>query len=128
MELPEHCQCDDDAEAPSKSDLLALLRQPCGLDDAPTTEAKAVILFLHYTAYVVHATGYWLLQEIKSAGASTDDLGFPSFKNEAPGLRIWEGTFGWESSDIEPDIIAQGTIREPTEEEWAAIRKGVCPW
>lgn len=45
------------------------------------------------------------------------------------GIWIWEGkTVAEQSYEGEHDAYLDGTFRAPTDEEWAAIKRGVCPW
>lgn len=48
------------------------------------------------------------------------------------GISIWEGevvtTKMWTDYGWEYDCHLEGEFREPTDEEWAAIRRDECPW
>lgn len=61
-------------------------------------------------------------------GNKLSDLGL----DDAPiGISVWEGkTAGgartWEGDYDDTYLV--GTFRAPTDEEWAAIREGRCPW
>jgi len=79
---------------------------------------------------VVWVVGGHLRMEMEEAGlTSLEDLGIGP---PSAGIWIWEGRYvwrrgGWEHpEDGEMDPV--GTHRLPTEEEWAAIKKGECPW
>lgn len=60
------------------------------------------------------------------------DLGDLGLDDAPPGISIWEGkseggAYDHYNGDY-ADTYLVGTFREPTEEEWQAIRKGKCPW
>jgi hypothetical protein len=48
------------------------------------------------------------------------------------GIWVWEGTSVFHPGGFEcpqdGELEAHGDCRPPTDEEWAAIRKGECPW
>jgi len=59
-------------------------------------------------------------------GCGLDDLGIEP-KDE--GIFIWEGkTKSSRSYEGEHDSWLEGEFRSPTEDEWAAIRRGENPW
>jgi hypothetical protein len=65
----------------------------------------------------------------EGCGRAAEDLGLlpPS-----AGIWVWEGETRWIPGGFEcpqdGEIEADGNFRPPTDEEWAAIRKGECPW
>jgi hypothetical protein len=65
-----------------------------------------------------------------SGSTNLDDLGL---EGDIPqGISIWEGRLtGGEYNSYQgdyEDTLLTGTFRPPTDEEWAAIRRGDCPW
>jgi hypothetical protein len=79
---------------------------------------------------VLWFVGESMRNEIEEAGLSElEDLGF----DDAPrGISIWEGTYIWSRGPYEHpedgDMAPSGSFREPTREEWEAIRANTCPW
>lgn len=82
-----------------------------------------------------HGTVIWydgpaIAQEIEEVGLhGLDDLGL----DDAPdGISIWEGNYFYSPGGFEypqeGDYDPKGVFRPPTDEEWAAIRKGQSPW
>jgi hypothetical protein len=67
---------------------------------------------------------------VKDAGVSRlDDLGL----DDAPeGISIWEGIIKTSHTNTpdanEYESWLAGDFRDPTPEEWEAIRKNECPW
>jgi hypothetical protein len=67
---------------------------------------------------------------IREAGVS--DLDLLGLDDAPNGISIWEG--GIKSVHVhtpdcnEHDSWLAGGFRDPTDEEWAAIRKNECPW
>lgn len=74
--------------------------------------------------------GAYLRFEMEEAGlCRLGELGL----DDAPrGISIWEGKYVWQSGGWEcpqdGSMHPKGTFRAPTDEEWAAIREGRCPW
>lgn len=66
--------------------------------------------------------------QIDGLSAQLQDLGL----DDAPkGISIWEGTLAGGERTYEGDyydVYLKGTFRAPTDDEWAAIREGRCPW
>ena len=61
--------------------------------------------------------------------ARLDDVGL----DDAPdGISVWEGRgHAWETHTPdahEYDFELLGAFRAPSDDEWAALRKGECPW
>lgn len=79
---------------------------------------------------VLWAVGGPLRFEIDEAGLThLDDLGiFPP----SAGVWVWEGKYVWHDGPYEypkdGETTPEGTFRQPTDEEWSAIRAGRCPW
>lgn len=79
---------------------------------------------------VLWAFGAHLRFEVEEAGFhALGDLGL----DDAPqGVSIWEGMYMWEPGGWENpqdgETFPQGTFRNPTDDEWLAIRAGRCPW
>lgn len=61
---------------------------------------------------------------------STEELGLDGM--EEPGIWVWVGDMGSERHEtidgVDYDHVVIGEWREPTDEEWEAIRAGECPW
>lgn len=79
---------------------------------------------------VIWYVGFSISMEVEEAGLDTlCDLGL----DDAPvGISIWEGTYVWSPGPFEHpndgDMWPSGSFRDPTDDEWQAIRKGECPW
>ena len=86
--------------------------------------SKAVIVNGTSGGCVLYTAGPYLRMEIHEAGIhDIEDLGL----DDAPiGISIWEGSLTYDGNG-EP-VAANGTFREPTEQEWMAIRAHQCPW
>jgi hypothetical protein len=79
---------------------------------------------------VLHTVGGHVKMEMEEGGIYvTEDLGIDP---PEPGIWVWEGKGYWSPGNWEhPDegeMELRGKFRQPTDEEWAAIRKGECPW
>lgn len=76
---------------------------------------------------VLHTVGPHVTHELDEIGRALGDIGL----DDAPeGISIWEGKIKTSGPDHdgEYDAWLDGTFREPTDDEWAAIRAGRCPW
>lgn len=79
---------------------------------------------------VLFTVGPHVLFDMKESGLGNklDDLGL----SDAPaGLSVWEGTTAGGGRTFEgdyDDTYLVGTFRPLTEEEWAAVKMGDCPW
>ena len=93
--------------------------------------SKAVIAFSDYHGCVLWTAGPHLDSFITEGGSC--DLSFNDLGLDPPeGISVWEGVIETEhihTQDInEYDSRLVGSFREPTDDEWAAIRRGKCPW
>ena len=73
--------------------------------------------------------GEHLRVEIDAAGHQLDCLGL----DDAPsGISVWEGKYvgvpGSYEYPWEGDSEVRGSFRDPTPEEWVAIKANECPW
>lgn len=71
-----------------------------------------------------------LFCEIDAVGKVLEDLGLD---NAPHGLSVWEGRYegfetGNEINGVEWDTEPKGKFRELTDDEFRAIREGLCPW
>lgn len=81
---------------------------------------------------VLWYVGGHLNLEISEAGMGPhlDELGL----DDAPdGISVWEGIYTYKGSsryglDEGAESSPKGSFRPPTDEEWAHIRLGQCPW
>lgn len=80
---------------------------------------------------VLWTAGPHVKQEISEAGSQAlDDLGL----DDAPlGISVWAGKSfpypgSWENPGEGGGVEMRGEFRDPTPGEWAAIRRGECPW
>ncbi len=77
---------------------------------------------------VLWTAGPHVQQMIDDCSAALDELGL----DDAPeGISVWEGKLeggrsGYYGDDYDCEL--RGAFRDPTEEEWSAIRRGECPW
>lgn len=77
---------------------------------------------------VIATAGPHVRMEMEEYGLCANDiLPFPEI-----GIWIWEGIGVWYSGPYEDptsgETRLEGKYREPTLQEWEAIRKGECPW
>lgn len=84
----------------------------------------------HGPGIVLHTVGGHLRMEMSEGGLdNTEDLGIHL---EEPGIWVWEGKGVWYPGSYEypndGSMELVGSYRPPTDGEWAAIRKGECPW
>lgn len=90
--------------------------------------SKGVIAFSDYHGCVLWTAGPHLDSFITEGGLSFIDLGL----DPPEGISVWEGVIETErihTQDInEYDSRLVGSFREPTDDEWTAIRRGKCPW
>lgn len=90
----------------------------------------AVVVQSDHDGIVLWYVGGYISNEIESVGNHLDDLGL----DDAPeGISVWEGKYSYHSSSWEYysegfDSEPHGKFREPTEEEWKAIKRNECPW
>lgn len=114
-------------------DLDELLK--AGHTDDPRDWSKPSRAVIAYNArefgIVLWYVGAHVATMIEQIGAhDIDELGF---ENEAPiGISVWEGKitggrYNSYAGDYD-DCYLTGTYRQPTGEEWLAIREGRCPW
>lgn len=62
---------------------------------------------------------------IYDCGWSLYDLGFDELDNVKNGINVWEGYL---DEGAKGDFKVRGKIRELTEDEWACVKAGLCPW
>lgn len=91
--------------------------------------SRAVVAMGEHDGVVLWHIGAHIHDEIQNVGSKLSDLGL----DDAPqGISVWEGVWvGHETHTFdgtEYESHPSGKFREPTDEEWAAIRKGDCPW
>lgn len=85
------------------------------------------------TAIVVWHVGAHVRGSYEGVGSwDVDELGFE--ETFPIGISVWEGKlrggnryYTLDGVDYE-DVTLRGNVRRPTDEEWAAIRLGQCPW
>ena len=106
-------------------------------DDDPrdwSKPSRAVIAFHDkpYRGIVLWHVGAHIEASFEQIGShEIDELGFDQDPPHV-GITVWEGTL--EGGRYNPyqgdydDCWLRGEYREPTEEEWTAIREGRCPW
>lgn len=92
--------------------------------------SKAVIASYSDGGLVLWFTGDSLYGEIDGAGSrDLDDLGLSGAPD---GISIWEGHYAWSQGSWEypqdGETYPVGKFRDPTEEEWQAIKEGRNPW
>lgn len=93
--------------------------------------SRAVIACRDGYGVVLWWVGAHMTYEIKEGyGSDLSDLGLD---NAPEGISVWEGIYVYSRSGYwdEPDacdVDPSGSFREPTDEEWEAIRRGECPW
>ncbi len=76
---------------------------------------------------VLSTVGVHIEFEIKEAGLH--DLGDLGMDDAPRGISIWEGkTESHRDHEGDVDTWLEGAFRQPTEQEWAAIVRGECPW
>ncbi len=80
---------------------------------------------------VLWTVGPHVAHELNEAGLSgLDDLGL----DDAPhGISVWEGMYvtlppSWPESAGDEGTEPCGKFREPTDQEWEAIKASRCPW
>lgn len=79
---------------------------------------------------VLWTAGPHISSLLRDAGVSDlADLGL----DDAPeGISVWEGVVRGHKHETmdgtEYETTTEGTFRDPTEEEWASIKKAECPW
>lgn len=92
--------------------------------------SKGVIANGAHGGCVLFFAGPHLYSMVSDAGIS--DLDLLGLDDAPEGISIWEG--GIKSVHIntpdcnEHDSWLDGSFRDPTDEEWAAIRRNECPW
>lgn len=78
---------------------------------------------------VLFTVGAHVNFEIKEVGLrGLDEIGLD---DAPPGISIWEGITSGGGIAYDGDYLdtyLTGSFRAPTDEEWNAIRAGVCPW
>lgn len=85
---------------------------------------------------VLWSVGGHIRMELEEAGLSDlDDLGLEPPDELGAGVWIWVGTYSWVPGYVEgyeaPGegyMDCKGEFRRPTDDEWAAIKDGRCPW
>lgn len=86
----------------------------------------------NYNDVLLHAFGPAIDWHIDQVGTDCEDLGLHA---DEAGVWVWEGSMGsrkvtcYESTfgyDYEYEV--DGTWRQPTAEEWKAIKQEECPW
>jgi hypothetical protein len=87
--------------------------------------SRAVIASRGEDGAVLSYVGGHLALEIGEMGMKWADLEFGG-ELVPDGISIWEGMVRYDREG-EP-VETRGTFRAPTDEEWAAIRAGACPW
>lgn len=76
---------------------------------------------------VIFTVGAHVEFELKEGGLR--DLGDLGLDDAPRGISIWEGkTESHRDYEGDVDTWLKGTFREPTEQEWASISRGGCPW
>lgn len=104
---------------------------PPFLDRDWSKPSKAVIASFAVGGKILTYAGPDIESMIEDAGScDIHDLGLDA---DAPnGISIWEGVIKTSHTHTpdcnEYDSWLAGKFREPTEEEWRAIRRGECPW
>ncbi len=80
----------------------------------------------HGHGCILSTAGPHVAHEISVIGRELSDLGL----DDAPeGLSVWKGRIKTSTSyEGEVDAWLEGEFRDPTDEEWVAIRNGECPW
>jgi hypothetical protein len=79
------------------------------------------------SVFIMWHRGAGLDGDIPMVGPHADDIGLNVEKDIDTGLAVWEGASRWVGSE-DAEIVYTGKVREPTDEEWAAIREGRNPW
>jgi len=81
---------------------------------------------------VLHTVGAHVACDIDQISSRLDELNFDPPPPEGVGIVVWEGVTKGGGKDHYNgdyyDTYLRGTYREPTSQEWEAIKKGECPW
>lgn len=100
-----------------------------GWDDYDWSKPSlAVVAMGECGGFVLWTVGAHVAFDIKETGlgGNAEDLGI---EPDDEGIFIWEGkTKSSRDYEGEYDSWLDGEFREPTEAEWASIRRGECPW
>ena len=81
---------------------------------------------------VLHTVGAHVACDIDQISSRLDELDFDPAPPADLGIVVWEGVTKGGGKDHYNgdyyDTYLRGKYREPTPEEWEAIKKGKCPW
>jgi hypothetical protein len=86
--------------------------------------SRAVVAAGSLQSALLWHVGGWLAAEVEAVGEHAEDLGLDD--RNVPGVWVWEGKYA--ALDREGNTQPEGEWRAPTDDEWAAIRAGLCPW
>ncbi len=90
----------------------------------------AVICSRNGRGIILHYVGVYIAHEIEEV--CLHFLGDLGLDNAPDGISIWEGKYVWQPGSWEHpsdgDYLPQGKFRQPTEQEWFAIKENRCPW
>jgi hypothetical protein len=90
---------------------------------------KAFVASICGQGLILFHTGDILGDEINAVGNNTQDLDLGS---PPDGVSVWEGVYEWSFTSFECPTDGEwnpkGSYREPTDEEWEALRRKECPW